>query len=162
MAKKKPDASAQKSGPPVIENRKARHNYEILDTFEAGIALAGTEVKSLRLGQANITDAYATPLKDELFLLNLHIQPYQNATHFNHEETRTRKLLMHRSEINKLSVQVREKRLTLVPLKVYFNQRGKVKVLLGLGRGKKKADKRESEKKSEAQREIARAIQDRD
>jgi SsrA-binding protein len=151
----------ERKGPPVIENRKARFNYEILETLEAGLALVGTEVKSLRLGQANLVDAYAVAQGDELFLLNLRIQPYQNASHFNHEEARTRKLLVHRAEIRKLRVQIQEKRLTLIPLKIYFNDRGKVKVLLGLGRGKKLADKRETEKRADADREIARALTER-
>ena len=159
MAKQKHKAEVKK-GPPVIENRQARYNYEIEETFEAGLVLRGTEVKSLRLGQANLSDAYAVPQQGELFLLNAHIQPYQNGGAFNHEETRSRKLLLSRSEINKLSAKVREKRLTLVPLKMYFNQQGKVKVLLGVGRGKKLVDKRESEKKAQAQREIARALRE--
>lgn len=159
MAQKK-DNSAVKKGPPVIENRQARYNYEIEETFEAGIVLQGTEVKSLRLGQGNLTEAYAIPQNGELFLLNARIQPYQNGGAFNHEETRTRKLLFKAAEINKLSAKIREKRLTLVPIKMYFNKQGKVKVLLGLGRGKKLVDKRESEKKAQADREMARALRD--
>jgi SsrA-binding protein len=159
MAKKKDNAPVKK-GPPVIENRQARYNYIIDETFEAGIVLVGTEVKSLRAGQANLTDAYAVPQNGELFLLNLHIQPYSHGGAFNHAETRTRKLLLKGSEIQKLSAKVREKRMSLVPLKLYFNNRGKVKVLLGLGRGKKLVDKRESEKKSQADREIARALRE--
>ncbi|MCB1172438.1 MAG: SsrA-binding protein SmpB [Leptospiraceae bacterium] len=147
-------------GPPVIENRRARHNYEIMETVEAGIALLGTEVKSLREGRANLQDAYAVPMQNELVLLNCHIQPYSHGNAFNHEETRSRKLLLKRREINSLASKVKEKQLTLVPLKMYFNDRGKVKVLLGLGRGKKLHDKRESEKKNEARKEIDRAMKD--
>lgn len=145
---------------PSVENKKARRNYEILDTIEAGIVLTGTEVKSLRSGRAEIADAYAVPKSSELFLLNLRIEPYANAGYINHEETRSRKLLLHKAEIIKLSSRIREKSLTLVPLKIYFNDRGKVKVLLGLGKGKKHADKREDEKKAEAKREMARAMKD--
>ncbi len=159
MAAKKNSPSTPK-GPPVIENRQARYNYAIDETFEAGIALLGTEVKSLRLGQANLTDAYAVPQNGEMMLLNSRIQPYHNGGAFNHEETRTRKLLLKSAEIRKLSAKIREKRLSFVPLKMYFNDRGKVKVLLGLGRGKKTVDKRESEKKAQANRDMARALQD--
>ena len=112
------------------------------------------------MGQGNLTEAYAIPQNGELFLLNARIQPYQNGGAFNHEETRTRKLLFKAAEINKLSAKIREKRLTLVPIKMYFNKQGKVKVLLGLGRGKKLVDKRESEKKAQADREMARALRD--
>lgn len=152
--------SDQKKAPPALENRKARFNYEILETFEAGVELRGTEVKSLRAGQANLTDAYAQPRQGELFLINMKIQPYANATHFNHEEGRPRKLLLHRNQIQDLSARIQEKRLSVVPLKIYFNERGRVKVLLGVGRGKKLADKRETEKKSEAKREIERALRE--
>ncbi|MCB1309069.1 MAG: SsrA-binding protein SmpB [Leptospiraceae bacterium] len=147
-------------GPPSIENKKARHNYEILETIEAGIALLGTEVKSLRAGQASMGDAYAVPRNGEMYLVNLHIQPYQNAGAFNHEETRSRRLLLKKSEIQKYTARIQEKRLTMVPLKLYFNQKGIVKVLLGLGRGKKLADHRETEKKTQAKREIERALRD--
>jgi len=144
--------------PPEFINKKARRNYEILETAEAGIVLVGTEVKSLRNGRAEIGDAHVLPRGGELFLLNLRIEPYQNASYFNHEETRTRKLLLKRKEIEKFSVKVREKSLTLIPLKMYFNARGKVKVLLGLGRGKKSHDRREDEKKAQAKKEIAQAV----
>ncbi len=145
---------------PTLENKRARRNYEVLETLEAGIALQGTEVKSLREGGGDLLDSYATIQGNELYLLNLRIQPYRNATHFNHEETRTRKLLVHRKEIDKLTSKIREKKLTAVPLKLYFNDRGKVKVLLGICRGKQKADKRQDEKKKEADREMARALKD--
>jgi SsrA-binding protein len=143
---------------PVIENKKSRRNYEIIETLEAGIVLKGSEVKSLRLGRGEISDAYATPFKSELMLLNLRIDAYANAGYINHEETRTRKLLLHKKEILKLITKIKEKSLTVIPLKIYFNDRGKVKVLLGVGRGKKLADRREDEKKQEAKREIDRAL----
>ncbi|MCB1139379.1 MAG: SsrA-binding protein SmpB [Leptospiraceae bacterium] len=149
-----------KKAAPTLENKRARRNYEVLETLEAGIALQGTEVKSLREGGGDLLDSYATIQGSEAFLLNLRIQPYRNATHFNHEETRTRKLLLHRKEIDKLTTKIREKKLTAVPLKLYFNERGKVKVLLGVCRGKQKADKRETEKKKEADREMARALKE--
>ncbi len=153
-------SKAKKKGPAYLENKKARHNYEITETIEAGIVLVGTEVKSLRLGAGDIGDAYAQPKQNELYAVNMRIEPYQNGGAFNHEERRSRKLLLKRSEIEKLSTKVREKRLTLVILKVYFNERGKVKVLLGLGKGKKIADKRETEKKQQAQKEIQRALKE--
>ena len=149
-----------KKPPPTLENKRARRNYEVLETLEVGIALQGTEVKSLREGGGDLLDSYATLQGDEMILLNLRIQPYRNATHFNHEETRSRKLLLHRKEIDKLTSKIREKKLTAVPLKLYFNDRGKVKVLLGICRGKQKADKRQDEKKREADREKARALRD--
>lgn len=152
--------SEKKKGPPVIENKKARREYEISDTFEAGIVLTGTEVKSLRQGKADAGDAYVMPRSGEMEVINLRIEPYQNASHFNHDERRTRKLLLHKSEINKLTQKVREKRLTIVVLKMYFNQKGIVKLLLGLGKGKKLADKRETEKKDQAKKEIERALKD--
>ena len=141
-----------------LVNRRARHNYEILETVEAGIMLTGTEVKSLREGQADIADAYAVAKAHELFLLNLRIQPYRNATFFNHEEARTRKLLLKKQEIIKLISKVQEKRLTLVPLKLYFNERGKVKIELALCRGKKNIDKREDERKKQDERDMDRAL----
>lgn len=147
-------------GRPALENRKARRNYEILETVEAGVVLVGTEVKSLRLNHADLSDAYAQPREHELYLINLKIEPYKNAGAFNHEEARARKLLLHKKEITKISSKIKEKRLSVVPLKMYFNERGKVKVLLGIGRGKKAADRRESEKKSQADREMARALRE--
>lgn len=141
-----------------IENKKSRRNYEILETIEAGIALVGTEVKSLRAGKAEISDAYALPKDGELTLLNMRIEPYSHGGAFNHDETRTRKLLLHRKEIIKLASKIKESRLSVIPLKVYFNDRGVAKVLLGVGKGKKIADRREDEKKKEAQRDIERAL----
>lgn len=149
-----------RKGPPVIENRKARYNYEILETLEAGISLVGTEVKSLREGEANLQDSYAVPKNNEMFLLNCHINPYSHGTSFNHEQTRSRKLLLKKKEIRSLTARIKEKRLSLIPLKLYFNDRGRVKVLLGLGRGKKDFDKRESEKKDQARKEMDRALKE--
>lgn len=157
MAEKK-----KRNQPQSLVNRRARYNYEVLETYEAGIALLGTEVKSLREGKADIADAFAVPRGHEIFLLNLRIQPYRNATYFNHEESRSRKLLLKRDEITKLISKVQEKRLTLVPLKIYFNARGKVKVELGLCRGKKNVDRREDERRKQDQREMDRALKYRE
>ncbi len=153
-------ATEKKKGPPVLENKKARRNYEIQETLEAGIVLVGTEVKSLRQGKGDISDAYVVPRNDELWILNMRIEPYSHGSSFNHEELRSRKLLLHGGEIRKLAAKIKEKRLTLVALKCYFNQTGKVKLLLGLGKGRKTVDKREVEKKAEAKKEIARAIKE--
>lgn len=145
-------------GSPAFENRRARRNYEISETVEAGIVLTGSEVKSLRGGHAEIADAHVLPRQGELFLVNFRIQPYVNAGSFNHEEMRSRKLLLRKKEIERLAGRIRERRQTLVPLKVFFNSKGFVKVLLGLGRGKQKADRREDEKRTEARREMERAL----
>ncbi len=153
-------SAGEKKKPPSCENRKARYNYEILETLEAGIELTGTEVKSLRSGGGDIADAYATPRGNELYLLNMRIEPYRFGNVFNHDERRTRRLLLHKKEIYQLEGKIREKRLTVVPLKLYFNDRGRVKVLLGVGRGKKSYDKRESEKNEQAKKEIARALKE--
>ena len=145
----------------VALNRRARHNYEILSTYEAGLVLTGTEIKSLRAGNANLSDAYAQPQDGELWLRNLHIAAYASADHYNHEPTRPRKLLLHRSEIRELSQQVSAKGLTLVPLRLYLN-RGLAKVELGLARGKRRHDKRRAiidrERKREAERAIKRRL----
>jgi len=140
----------------VTENRKARHDYEILETFEAGMVLTGSEVKSLRAGRANLKDSYARIDRDEAFLLNAHISPYAAASHFGHEPERNRKLLLHRSEIDKLNGRIQERGLTVIPLKIYFKN-GRAKVLIGVGRGKKAYDKRESIKEREMRREADRA-----
>ena len=157
MAKPKSDPNAR----PVAENRKARHNYEVLDTLEAGIQLHGTEVKSLREGRSNIAEAYAGEGGGELWLYNAYIPEYQQASQFNHETRRPRKLLVHRREMGKLIGAISQDGLTLVPLKVYFNHRGLAKVLLGLARGKKTHDKRESERKRDWQRDKARLLRER-
>lgn len=141
----------------VITNRKARHLYHIDDTWEAGIALRGTEVKSLRAGAGSLTDSYAEALEGEMWLLNLHIPPYEQGNRYNVEAKRRRKLLLHKSEIRKLLGAVSQKGYTLVPLKVYFRGQN-VKVELGLGRGKKEYDKREDIKERETKRELDRAM----
>ena len=145
----------------VAENRKARFNYEIAETFEAGLALQGTEVKSLRQGKANIGDAYAGPSGDELFLFNVHIPEYLEANRFNHETRRPRKLLLHRREINRLIGATQREGMTIVPLKLYFNPKGIAKVELGLARGKKLHDKRETEKKRDWERERGRLLREK-
>ena len=144
----------------VCENRKARHDYFIHETYEAGIALQGTEVKSLRAGRANLKDSYASIQDGELFVENLHISPYDQGNRFNHDPLRVRKLLLHRAEINKLLGKVREKGYTLVPLKLYLS-RGKVKVDLALVTGKKDYDKRDDMAARDAKREIDRAMKER-
>jgi len=142
----------------IVVNRKARHDYFIDETVEAGLVLSGSEVKSLRDGRANLKDSYARVAGGEAQLLNLHISAYDAAHRDNHEPTRTRRLLLHRREIDRLEGQVRQKGLTLIPLRLYFNARGRAKVELGLGRGKKHYDKRQSIKEREARRETARAM----
>jgi SsrA-binding protein len=141
----------------ICQNRKARHDYQILDTLEAGIALTGTEVKSLREGLANLKDSYARIDGDEVFLFNMHVSPYEKGGRFNHEPTRTRKLLLHKAEIRKLFGRVQVKGLTLVPLSLYF-VRGRVKVELGVARGKKAYDKRDATAERDAKREMERAV----
>lgn len=145
----------------VATNRKAWHDYHIEETFEAGIVLTGTEVKSLRRGQANLRDSYAQVKDGEVFLYNAHISPYEFGNRFNHEPTRTRKLLLHRDEIRRLIGKLREGGTTLVPLRIYFTSRGIAKVELALARGKKKWDKREALARRDEQREIARALKER-
>jgi len=139
----------------IVSNRKARHNYSILDTYEAGIALVGTEVKSLRAGRASLVDAFATVDDGEVWLRNLHIPEYAQGTWTNHEPRRHRKLLMHRAEIVKLIGKTRESGLSLVPLSMYFKD-GKVKVELALAKGKKAYDKRHDLATRDARREIER------
>ena len=141
----------------VCQNKKARHNYNIEDSFEAGLVLKGTEVKSLRNGKANLVDSYATIDGNEAWLNHFHIDPYTPATQFNHHPMRKRKLLLHKREINKLIGKTQEKGCTLVPLKIYFKN-GKVKVDLGIAKAKKLYDKRAALKKQESIREIDRAV----
>src|SRR3954447_22137033 len=145
----------------VADNRKARFNYEILDTYEAGIALTGTEVKSLRGGKATIGEAYAGPSGTDLFLFNAYIPEYLEANRFNHETKRPRRLLLHRRQIDKLVGATQREGYTVVPLKIYFNDRGRAKVALGLGRGKKLHDKRETAKERDWQRDKARLMRDK-
>jgi len=136
-----------------INNRNANYNYEVLETYEAGIVLKGTEIKSIRAGKANLRDSYATVKNGEVFLLNMHISQYEEGSVFNHEETRTRKLLLNKKEIFKLRDKISLEGLTLVPLKLYFKE-NKAKILLGVCRGKKTYDKRESIKKKDLEREM--------
>jgi SsrA-binding protein len=144
----------------IARNKRARHDYLILDTWEAGIVLTGSEVKSLRNGKANISDAYGIVKDGEVHLLNLHISPYEQASYFNHDPTRTRKLLLHRREIRKMIGSVERQGLTLVPLELYF-RRGKAKVAIGLGKGKKLYDKRADQKKRDDERDMQRAVRTR-
>ncbi|WP_396208646.1 SsrA-binding protein SmpB [Gemmatimonas sp.] len=141
----------------IARNKRARHDYEILDTWEAGIVLTGTEVKALRDGRANLTDGYGYVRDGEVFLLNAHIGAYGHGNVFNHEPTRTRKLLLHKREIRRLIGSLERQGLTLVPLDMYFKG-GKVKVRVALARGKQQHDKREDLKKRDAEREIARVL----
>ncbi|MBO6826452.1 MAG: SsrA-binding protein SmpB [Sneathiella sp.] len=142
----------------IAENRKARFNYFIDEDFEAGIMLVGTEVKSLRQGGANIQESYASFEDDGLFLINAHIAEYDFGNRFNHEPSRPRKLLMHKKELARLHAQLQRAGKTLVPLSLYFNDRGKVKVKLGLASGKKKHDKRETQKDRDWNREKQRLL----
>ena len=142
----------------ISDNRKAHFLYEILETYEAGIELVGTEVKSIRAGRVNLADGYAFIKDGEAWLTNVHISPYQGSSqYFNHEPKRTRKLLLHRKEINQLIGKIEQKGLTLVPLKLYFKG-SRVKVGIGLGKGKKLHDKRETVKRRQDQREMSRAM----
>jgi SsrA-binding protein len=142
----------------VSDNRQARFLYEILETFEAGIALVGTEVKSIRSGKVNLRDGYGLVRNGEVWLINVHISPYEaSGQYFNHDPRRSRKLLLHRKEINKLIGQIEQKGLTLVPLKMYLKG-SNVKVTLALGKGKKLHDKRESLKRKQDERDMARAL----
>lgn len=146
----------EKREPGSIQNRKARFDYAIEETLEAGIALSGSEVKSLYLGRAHLTDAFCRVLSGEMWLLNMDIEPYDHASHFGHERRRDRKLLMHRKQIETFARKAQEKGLTIVPLKVYFNERGRAKVELALARGKAQYDKRHKIGEQETRREIER------
>ncbi len=143
----------------VVQNRKARFDYQILDTFEAGLVLRGTEVKSLRQGHMILKDSYCDITGGQAYLVGAHISPYEQGNIYNHEPERRRKLLLHKREIEKLSTIVAEKGLALVPLKVYFTH-GKAKLEFGLCRGKKTFDKRETIKKRETEREMAQAVKE--
>ncbi len=145
-------------GKVVAENRRARHEYDILETFEAGLALVGTEVKSLREGRANIAEAYVSPEGGELWLINADIPEYRFGNINNHEPRRKRKLLMHKREIKRLADEVQRKGMTIVPLKMYFNGKGLVKLLIGLAKGRKKHDKREAVKRRDWERQKARLL----
>ncbi|NUM55398.1 MAG: SsrA-binding protein SmpB [Candidatus Hydrogenedentes bacterium] len=143
----------------VIQNRRARHDYHVLEKHEAGIELRGTEVKSLRAGHIVLKDAYADVTDGEMFLVGVHINPYEQGTVWNHDPERKRKLLMHKREIAKLGAQVAEKGYTLVPLSVYFKE-GRAKVEIGLCKGKQTFDKRDTIRDREVKREIDRAMKD--
>ena len=150
---------AREQGSKVIaSNRRARHEYAIEETLEAGVALTGTEVKSLRLGKATIAESYADARGGELWLINSNIPEYLQANRFNHMPKRPRKLLLHKRQISKLIGAVEREGMTLVPLKLYFNEKGRAKVELALARGKKLYDKRETEKKRSWQRDRARLM----
>ena len=154
---KKPATEKKDETESIARNKRARFDYHILETFEAGLVLTGTEVKSLREGRANISDAYGIIKDGEAYLLNLHISPYESRGYANHEPGRTRKLLLHRKEIRRLIGAVERQGLTLIPLELYF-KRGIAKVALALGKGKKLHDKRDTERERDAAREIARAV----
>jgi SsrA-binding protein len=141
----------------IAVNRKARFEYHVEETFEAGLVLLGSEVKALREGKANLKDSYGRIEGDELFLWNAHISPYGPASQFGHEPTRTRKLLLHREEIARLTGKVKERGLTLIPLRLYFKN-GRAKLELGLARGKKMHDKRDTIREREVRREMDRAM----
>ncbi|HET6680415.1 MAG TPA: SsrA-binding protein SmpB [Gemmatimonadaceae bacterium] len=141
----------------IARNKRARHDYHVMDTWEAGLVLTGSEVKSLRDGRANLSDAYGIVKDGEVYLLNLHISPYEKATLFGHAPTRTRKLLLHRKEIRRMIGAVERQGLTLVPLELYF-RRGVAKVTIALGRGKKQHDKREDLRRRDDERDMARAV----
>jgi SsrA-binding protein len=145
----------------VARNKRARHDYHILETWEAGLVLTGTEVKSLRDGKANLTDAYGIVKDGEVWILNMHVSPYEQGNRYNHEPTRTRKLLLSRREIRRLIGAVERQGLTLVPLDLYFNPRGVAKVTLALAKGKKLHDKREDARRRDDEREMARVARER-
>ncbi len=145
---------------PVCENRKARHDFFIHETFEAGLELQGTEVKSLRAGKANLKDSYCTIKNNEIFVEHMHVSPYEQGNIFNHDPLRKRKLLMHKAEIVKLFAKTREKGYTLVPLKIYF-KRGKAKLELALASGKHNYDKRRALADKAVKRDVERALRDR-
>ena len=155
-------ASRKEEGIKVVsDNRRARYDYEILQAFEAGIELKGSEVKSLRTGHTNLAEAYAAMKNGELWLINSNIPEYREANRFNHEPKRPRKLLLHKTEINKLSNGVLKEHLTIIPLKMFFNPRGRVKVDIALARGKKLHDKRETIKERSWDRERARLMREK-
>lgn len=154
-------ADRKGGGTPVIDNRKARHDYAVEETIEAGIALVGSEIKSIRAGRANIREAYVRIENDEAWLIGAHISPWPQAgTHFNHEPTRRRKLLLHRNEIDYLRGKVEQKGLTIIPLNIHM-VRGRAKIELAVARGKKLYDKRDAMAERDAEREIERALRQR-
>ena len=145
----------------IADNRKARYAYAIDDTIEAGIVLTGSEVKSLRSGKTTIGESYAHAKDGEIFLVNAYIPEYTQASRFNHEPKRTRKLLLHKREVAKLAVAAQREGMTLIPLKMYFNEKGTAKIQLGIAKGKKLHDKRETEKQRDWQRDKARLMRDK-
>lgn len=147
-------------GKVVAQNKKANHDYFIEETYEAGIVLQGTEIKSIRAGKCNLKDSYARIHNGEMFLYSMHVSPYEQGNRYNHDPLRTRKLLLHKKQINTLIGETKEEGYALVPLKVYLKN-GFAKVLIGLAKGKKKYDKREDLKKKEAKREIERAFREK-
>jgi SsrA-binding protein len=160
--KKKRKAGKSDKGPrPIAENRKARHRFEVLETLECGLALVGSEVKSLREGRLSLEEAYGRVREGEAWLVGCDIPEYRNANLWNHEPKRPRKLLLHKRELRRFANKAHEKGLTLVPLKIYFNDRGVAKVLMGLCRGRKLHDKREVLKKADMQRDMERALRRR-
>jgi SsrA-binding protein len=160
MAKKEPAAGKEESTKPIADNRKAFHDYHILETFEAGIALLGTEVKGIREGQANLRDSYARIDGGEIWLYNVHINPYSHRGYVDHDPRRKRRLLLHKYEIRKLIGKTVERGLTLVPTRMYFKN-GKIKVSLALARGKEAHDKRETLRRREVDRETRAAVKER-
>ncbi|MEQ6376824.1 SsrA-binding protein SmpB [Bacillaceae bacterium S4-13-58] len=144
----------------IAQNRKARHDYFIEETYEAGLVLKGTEIKSIRAGRVNLKDAFARVHKGEVFIHNMHISPYEQGNRFNHDPLRTRKALLHKKQINQLIGETQQQGYSLIPLKIYIKN-GFAKVLIGLARGKKKYDKREDLKQKQAKRDIERAMKDR-
>ncbi|UOQ94318.1 SsrA-binding protein SmpB [Halobacillus shinanisalinarum] len=147
------------NGKTIAQNKKAGHDFFIEETYEAGIVLQGTEIKSIRASRVNLKDSFARIRNGEIYLHNLHISPYEQGNIYNHDPTRSRKLLLHRKQINQLIGQTQQKGFSLVPLKIYIKN-GVAKVLIGLGRGKKKYDKREDLKRKQVNREIDRAIKE--
>ena len=145
----------------AAQNRKARHNYSIEDSLEVGIVLQGSEVKSLREGRATITEAYAAEQGGDLYLINSYIPEYKQAGQFNHESRRPRKLLLHKRQIGRMIGAIQREGMTLVPLKLYFNERGRAKLELGVAKGKRNYDKRESEKRKDWDRQKARVLRDK-
>jgi SsrA-binding protein len=153
--------SAESAARPIAENRKARHKFEVLDTLECGLVLMGSEVKTLRTGKVSLNEAYGRIRDGEVWLVGCDIPEYPQATLWNHDPKRPRKLLLHRRQVHKFAEQAHEKGLTLVPLKLYFNDRGIAKLTLGLCRGRKTHDKREALKKQDVKRDIQRALRAR-
>ncbi|KUK14386.1 MAG: SsrA-binding protein SmpB [Synergistetes bacterium] len=142
----------------IAQNKKAYHDYDIIETYEAGIVLQGSEIKSVREGRVNLKDSYAKPKGGELWLYDMHISPYDKASFFNHDPLRPRKLLLHKHEIIRLIGKVNERGLTLIPLKIYINERGKAKIELALAKGKKLHDKRKAIAERDLKRELERTM----